>query len=167
MILPRLRDQQWVTNFLIRAGALAGMIVTIMVTFLIYVVITASRPPLAFTQDEYQVSPSTFCPGDVLSYTAQVIVHRSPVAPTVVRTWWNVATNSQISEQTSANPEIQIWIGKPVYVVSFPISDTIPDFPPGSYEQRGAIRINLLYAAAYRVRFVIPDSCAGSGKTVK
>lgn len=159
MDVPKRRfyDSPYVTNFLVRLGSIAAIVLLAMVAFLIYMVITLTKPPLVFTHAEYQANVSVLCPGDHLQYMAQVLVYRDPVAPTVVKTWWNTDLNSQISSPN--NTDIQVWIGQPVFSVDVPVDDAIPDAIPGNYEQRGAIRLSQLYAVAYRVKFTVPENC--------
>ncbi len=153
----RFYDSPYVSGFLVRLGSIAAIVLLLMVAFLIYMVITLTKPPILFTQSEYQANANVLCPGDHLQYMAQVLVYRDPVAPTVVKTWWNTDLNSQVSNPS--NTDIQVWIGQPVFSVDIPADDVVPDATPGNYEQRGAIRLSQLYAIAYKVKFSIPEAC--------
>jgi len=150
-------DSPRITSLLIRLGAILALIIALMVGFLIYTVVTLTKPPIVFTHPEYQPVSDILCPGEHLQYTAQVLVYRDPIAPTVVKTWWNLDANSQIANPN--NTDIQVWIGTPVFSVDIPVDDVVPQAIPGNYEQRGAIRLSQLYAVAYSVRFTIPVGC--------
>ncbi|MCD0160047.1 hypothetical protein IHN63_01875 [Deinococcus sp. 6YEL10] len=122
-------------------------------------------PPLRFTQDIYLPTRNDICPGDTVTYRPRLIVTRVPSLIVVARTLWS--TGDQRTIVPDRDPSFFVWTeqerGAPVTrVVAYRLPTGLP---PGLYEIRGAATALNSDAAAYRVPFVIAESCFAKGRT--
>lgn len=116
-------------------------------------------PPFKFSQDVYLPLRGNICPGDTVEWQSQLTVHRAPSLLAVSRTLWDQ------SRQTTALPDQQldffIWLpqdqGRALTRTS--LFRLPPTLPVGMYEVRVAASSFNSDAAAYRVPFVIAESC--------
>ncbi|AZI41926.1 hypothetical protein EHF33_03480 [Deinococcus psychrotolerans] len=100
-----------------------------------------------------------------MTWQSQLTVNKTPTLLMVVRTLWDA------SEDRSLTPEVQpkyfIWTnaqqGKTI-TSGFGKYKLPADLQPGFYEVRSAATSLNSDAAAYRVPFVIPESCFKGGK---
>jgi hypothetical protein len=116
-------------------------------------------PPFAFSQQIYAPKVSTLCPGQPVQWTPTLTVTRAPTVLAVSRTIWDVTRHvtvqpdSQLDFFVWTEPERGEVITRPTTV------DVPPDLAAGLYEVRvGASSFNS-DASAYRVPFVVPESC--------
>lgn len=151
------RDQQW-------ARALISVIVLCLAALLFAVISQTYRqvfrpPPFTFGQEVYLPADTQICPGDTMSWNYKLIVNRAPTMLAVGLTLWDV------SKQTTIEPDQQldflIWTHEEQgETLVRPARFTLPDnLPVGLYEVRGAATAFNSDSAAYRVPFVIPETC--------
>lgn len=160
---PRHAMERWQQLLVL---ALAALLMTLALLIGLQVYRVMFRPaPLHFTQDVYLPTRNDICPGDVVTYRPRLIVTRVPSLIVVARTLWS--TGDQRTIVPDRTPSFFVWTeqeqGMPVSrVVSYRLPGALP---PGLYEIRGAATAMNSDAAAYRVPFVIAESCFAKGGT--
>lgn len=142
----------------------AALIFGVALLGLFYVGVRSLRtpPPFEFTREAYLPDQPTVCPGEPLTWHPQLVVRRAPTVLAIARSIWDVTRGMTVVPD--GDLDFFVWTDRDVgEQVKTSRSMPVPLLPPGVYEVRAGATAFNSDAAAYRVPFVIPGSCAGKG----
>jgi hypothetical protein len=116
-------------------------------------------PPFSFSQPVYAPVRPNVCPGDTLEWNPSLRVTRVPTVLAVSRTLWDVTNRRTL--QPDSQLDFFVWTETDKgEIVSRPTFFKVPlSLPAGFYEVRAGASAFNSDAAAYRVPFVVKDTC--------
>ncbi|GAA3995144.1 hypothetical protein GCM10022631_01600 [Deinococcus rubellus] len=152
----------WVAPFLGVFGACVAVLLGLLASQLYSSIWRPS--PFSYTAEVYLPIKPEVCPGGVVTWQPRLIVNKTPTLLMVVRTLWDASEGRTLKPDTE--PKYFIWTqaqqGQTLNSAfgKYPLP---ADLEPGFYEIRSAATSPNSDAAAYRVPFVIPESCFKRG----
>jgi len=157
-VMPR-----WVAPFL---WVFAACVAVLLVLLASQLYSSIWRPsPFSYTADVYLPTKPNICPGGTVTWQPRLTVRQTPTLLMVARTLWDASEERTLIPETT--PKYFIWTAQQqgqTLVSSYGRYNLPADLEPGFYEVRSAATALNSDAAAYRVPFVIPETCFKGGK---
>lgn len=132
--------------------------------FLRNVVSDIRRPaPFAYSKNVYYPLNTPVCPGDTLRWRSEFVINDAPAVLRVARNLYDVDEQKVVT--FDQNPNWLNWMAEDIgKTFTFEGSYPIPaNLDPGMYELRTSAGSNISTVDAYRVPFVIPETCFTKG----
>ena len=148
---------RWIQPLIWAVALGIAIVVSLLLTGLYHFVV--KPPPFSYSAEVYLPSKPVICPGDTVTWLPALTVERTPTLLMVARTLWDVSEDRTVVPDKE--PRYFVWMdAQRGQTLSSAARYTLPKtLNPGLYEIHSAATATDSGASAYRVPFVIAESC--------